>query len=272
MNKITVDSAILNIDNSYLDEFESLIQKEKKRKSIINRLIPIAACFIVAVALAIFFKGKLLPDTSSLAADNDKTQPTDSYQIGNQGSVSQNAEATEIIDNSSEITTGLFSQSSANIEYSTNLPEQTTDIDTEQNGGNISSVLQTYAIGSDGCYYKIFNPSTDTFNPVDEMSLENRFCSFNYNGMSFYPAVNGDISADDYENQLISTVKASNYEIRNADAEDNIVGIEYVARIDIYKLKGTDLSEAVACIITFNGETKAYRYNATEITQPSWTP
>ena len=85
---------------------------------------------------------------------------------------------------------------------------------------------------------------------------------------SYYPAVNGDLTSDDYEPELLRDVIASHYELRTPDEE--VVGIEYRARIDIYKLKGIDPDEAVAGVISFRGETKAYKYNAKEISSPSW--
>lgn len=72
----------------------------------------------------------------------------------------------------------------------------------------------------------------------------------------------GDITKDDYEPDKLASVKAEHWELRSANADDETDGIVYYARIDIYKLKDVEPSEAVACVISFNGATKAYRYNA----------
>lgn len=76
--------------------------------------------------------------------------------------------------------------------------------------------------------------------------------------------------------QLISAVaciaEADYWELRSANADDETAGIVYYARIDIYKLKNFDTDEAVACKISFNGETKEYKYIASDIIYPSWQP
>ena len=138
----------------------------------------------------------------------------------------------------------------------------------EIKGGDTPELLQNYSVGPDGCYYRIFHPGIDKFAPKDEMTLENRFCSFSYNNRSYYTAENGDITKDDYDTELIKMVKAVHRELLTPD--EDVIGIEYVARIEIYKLKGIDINEAVACKIIFNGETKLYKYLATDTVYPSY--
>ena len=122
--------------------------------------------------------------------------------------------------------------------------------------------MQNYRIGTDGGSYRVFKPGIDAFEPLDEMPHWNRFCAFDYNGLSYYPAPDGDITKDDYEPEKLASLKGEHWELRSANASDETSGIIYYARMDIFKLKGVDPKEAVACIISFNGETMEYRYNA----------
>lgn len=143
-------------------------------------------------------------------------------------------------------------------------------IDEGNKGGDTSEATQDLRIGSDGGYYEVFKPGVDEFEPLEDMTLENRFCAFDYNGYSYYPALNGELTAKDYEQDSLSSVKAAYWELRSANSKDEVSGIVYYAKIDIYKLKGVEPSDAVACVISFNGEIKIYKYNAAEVIEPSF--
>jgi len=232
----------------------------------------VAACFIVVIVGIALARSGLLKGipTPANTDDSDSSAP---------GTIStQTTTAAENIGPSAdkENTTEMQMQTSTqpDVEASTvagntdntTLPEPKTE--SSQKGGGTSEFLQNNVVGPDGGYYRIFQPGIDVFNPNDHMTLENRFCSFNWNGNSYYPAVGGEISENDFEPTLLGRVKALHFELLTPDEE--VVGIEYVATVEIYKLNGTETDVAVACRISFNGETKLYKYNASAIITPSY--
>lgn len=269
MDNKTVYNAICGIDESSLNEYDTNCKEIKKHRKSVKRSIAFTACFAVfAAGIAIYTAGNVnftpeIPQTAvTTQQDNVITA-----NAGNENSTTwENAEAdtTGSNDNNEIIPDDESDSITEEADSGQDIGKDTSGI----KGGDTPEFIQNHSKGSDGQWYRVFHPRSDTFAPQDEMTLENRFCSFVYNGKSYYPAVNGDLTSDDYEPELLRDVIASHYELLTPDEE--VVGIEYRARIDIYKLKGIDPDEAVAGVISFRGETKAYRYNAKEISSPSW--
>ena len=250
----------------YLEKTE-INGKIKRRKMIKNILIS-ACCFVfVAVVCLGIAKKELNVKKTEKISDGKTTQ---------NNILPQDEEATSLLSGFNNDNHTEENSASAEIKEKEKLNENENGVNinynittkkSETKGGNTSEIMQDYTIGPDGVsYYKIFKPGVDKFNPKDSMTLENRFCSFNFNNKSYYPAKNGDIAENDYEPELLKAVKASMCELLTPD--EDVVGIEYVARIEIYKLKGIDIDEAVACKVIFNGETKLYKYLATEKIYP----
>jgi len=274
MDNSKLDSALRGLDEKYLIEFEKSTAEKTSFALSYKRIIPVAACFIVViVGIALARSGLLkgIPTPANTDGSGSVVHGTISTQTT---TAAENIWTSADKENTTEMQTQTSTQ--PDVEASTvagntdntTLPEPKTE--SSQKGGGTSELPQNNVVGPDGGYYRIFQPGTDTFNPHDRMTLENRFCSFNWNGNSYYPAVGGEISENDFEPTLLGRVKASFYELLTPD--EDVVGIEYVATVEIYKLCGIETDEAVACKISFNGETKEYKYNASDIICPSWQP
>lgn len=262
MDKKTIYDAICGIDEKNLREYDENCNTIKKQRKAISIIISGAACFIVVIGVLylsatgiLFPKNNLLQEQTAIKPDISMT--SEDYVIASEKTTVNNKVPTTNNNNAKNETNSKWNEKSETISY-------------ESKGGNTSETIQDLRIGTDGNYYKVFKPGIDSFEPIENMTLENRFCDFTYNGYSYYPAQNGNITKADYETTILKSVKASHWELRSVNEDDEVSGVVYFARIDIHKLKGIETNEAVACVISFNGETKEYKYNATEILEPSW--
>ena len=243
MKNEKIFEAMADIDEKYIAEAKTDTVKTKKKSFV--KWVAMAACLAIVLGVGIgiaqsglFGKTRLVGIVKTSEENtNTAVSPTDEKRKTNDDK-----------NESVQRTT-------------TNKQDNQSNTD-ENKGGNTSERVQNYRIGADGGCYRVFKPGIDKFEPIDNMTIENRFCSFEYNGHSYYPIPDGEITIDDYEPNKLTSVKAEHWELRSANADDESSGIIYYAKIDIYKLKGVDTSEAVACVISFNGETKEYRYNA----------
>ena len=270
MDKRTVYNAICEIDEGQLNEYDDNCKSIKKRRKAMKQIITVSACFALVAAVGIALAGGGVfsakpqiskPGTTVAESKNETVSQKESEE--NTG-LSETAN-TEKTNDKSTLNNEVTSEEITERE---NSDEPTT----RTKGGDTPERIMNMRIGADGAYYKVFKPGVDKFEPIDDMTLENRFCAFDYNGLSYYPAPDGDITADDYEPKKLTSVKAVHWELRSANPNDETSGIVYYAGIDVYKLKGIEPSEAVACVISFNGETKEYKYNATKNIGPSWQP
>lgn len=271
MKNEKIFEAMADVDEKYIAEAKADTAKLKKKP--FAKWVPMAACFavILGVGIGIVQSGRFGKTSSVEIATtseeklNNSVSPTDEERKTN---ADKNESKTETANSGSSIigTTNKPSVQSTTSRTSaqdtTNRKQDNQSNPDKNKGGDTPERLQDYRIDTDGGYYRVFKPGIDKFEPLDNMTLENRFCSFEYNGHSYYPIPNGEITIDDYEPNKLTSVKAEHWELRSANADDETDGIIYYARIDIYKLKGVDTNEAVACVISFNGETKEYRYNA----------
>lgn len=299
MDKKIISDAVCGIDEKYLSAYDNSVNKVKVKKIMNKKLIAAAACVAVVAASGIgLYAGgvfdrqpSVLPETSATqtsvtpeTADAQSEEPVTVHDLlppgessaqeslpaeNSQTDVPETAPVIEAQPSPAETTTGIEAHPPALIDAPVTAAEQTET--TEQNkGGDTSEFLQRHAVGPDGCYYEIFRPGTDVFDPVDEMSLENRFCSVTYNGYWYYPASGDMLTSDEYEAEVLYRTKCSNLEIRSSNSDDEVAGIEYVAAVEIHRLPGVDTTEAVACVISFNGETQAYRFLGTPQIKPSY--
>lgn len=255
MKKEKLFEAIADVDEKYIAEAKNGTVKTKKKS-----FIKLAACFAVVLGVVIGIA------QSGLFSKTPLVEIVKTSEENANNAVSPIDEERKTNDDKNESKTEITTFDSSNI-GTANIPSTqstTTNKQDNQNNtdGNTAERLQNYRIGADGGYYSVFKPGIDKFEPLDHMTLENRFCAFVYNGHSYYPIPDGKITKDDYEPNKLTSVKAEHWELRSANADNETCGIVYYAKIDIYKLKGVDTSEAVACVISFNGETKEYRYNA----------
>lgn len=240
-----------------------------KKSKIGKRVLPISVCLIVAFAVAGFFTSdqgkKVFFGTDEISAEKtDDPDLTAHAENNSKGEINEIEPVTSNPDFSAENKTDTNT-----VTTPTDGVQDNGNNSAGTKGGDTSEELRDYRTGTDGGSYRVFKPETDVFEPLDNMTLENRFCSFCYNGLSYYPAPDGEITQNDYEPAKLASVKAEHWELRSAGPDDGTSGIIYYARIDIYKLKDVPPDEAVACIISFNGETKAYKYNATQTPTPS---
>lgn len=252
MKNEEIFEAMADIDEKYITEAKTDTVKTKKKPFV--KWIVMAACFFVVLGVVIGIgQTGLLGKTplveiakTSEENTNNAVPPTNEERKTNDDKNESETKTTNTASVQNTITNKQDNQSNTD----------------ENKGGNTPEREQNYRIGADGESYRVFKPGIDKFEPLDNMTLENRFCSFEYNGHSYYPIPDGEITIDDYEPNILTSIKAEHWELRSANADDESSGIIYYAKIDIYKLKGVDTSEAVACVISFNGETKEYRYNA----------
>ena len=244
--------AMTDIDEKYIAEAKTDTVKTKKKTFI--KWIAAAACFAIILGVGIgIAQAGLLGKTPLVGIVKTSEENTNN-------AVSPTEQERKTNDDKNESETDITNTASV---QSTTTNKQDNQSNTDENkDGNTSERVQNYRIGADGGCYRVFKPGIDKFEPLDNMTLENRFCAFEYNGHSYYPIPDGEITKDDYESNKLTSVKAEHWELRSANADDESSGIIYYAQIDIYKLKGVDISEAVACVISFNDETKEYRYNA----------
>lgn len=254
--------AMADVDEKYIAEAKIDTVKAKKKPFV--KLVAMAACFAIVLGIIIgivqsgLFSKTPLVEIAKTSEENtnNAVPPTDEKRKTNDDKNESETETTTFGSSINDTTNRTSVQSTTTI-------KQDSQSNTNENkGGNTSERLQDYRIGADGSSYRVFKPGIDKFEPLDHMTLENRFCSFVYNDHSYYPIPDGEITKYDYEPNKLTSVKAESWELRSANAEDDTSGIIYYAKIDIYKLKGVDTNEAVACVISFNGETKEYRYNA----------
>ena len=252
MKKEKLFEAMADIDEKYIAEAKTDTVKTKKKPFV--KWIAAAACFaiILGVGIGIAQTG-LFGKTPSVGIVKTSEENTNN-------AVSRTDEGRKT--NDDKIENETETTNTASVQNTTTHEQDNQSYTDENKGGNTSERVQNYRIGADGGYYRVFKPGIDKFEPLDNMTLENRFCAFEYYGHSYYPIPDGEITKDDYEPDKLTSVKAEHWELRSANADDESSGIIYYAKIDIYKLKGVDISEAVACVISFNGETKEYRYNA----------
>lgn len=243
MKKEKLFEAMVDIDEKYIAEAKN--DKVKSKKKTFVKLAVMAACFAIVFGIGITQSG-LFGKTPLVGIVKTSEENTNN-------AVSPTDEERKTNDDDDE--------NESVQKTTTNKQDDQSNTD-ENKGGNTSERVQNYRIGADGESYRVFKPGIDKFEPIDNMTIENRFCSFEYNGHSYYPIPDGEITIDDYEPNKLTSVKAEHWELRSANADDESSGIIYYAEIDIYKLKGVDTSEAVACVISFNGESKEYRYNA----------
>ena len=262
MKNEEIFEAMADIDEKYITEAKTDTVKTKKKPFV--KWIVMAACFFVVLGVVIGI------GQTGLLGKTPLVEIAKTSEENTNNAVPPTNEERKTNDDKNESETEITTFDSSNIGtankpsiQSTTTNKQDNQSNTDGNkGGNTAERLQNDRIGADGGYYSVFKPGIDKFEPIDHMTLENRFCSFVYNGHSYYPIPNGEITKDDYEPNKLTSVKAESWELRSANAEDDTSGIIYYAKIDIYKLKGVNTSEAVACVISFNGETKEYRYNA----------
>ena len=264
MNNKNYLSAIAGIDEDLIARAERKNEEKVMSKNIKRKKmwLPIAACLVVAfIAVGFFTFGQGKSPSVEISTTSEEKSSNTGLTAAKESnsSVSKNEIETVTTNSNSSNNTNTNTYSA---QSSINKKQDSQSNSNENKGGNTPERLQDYRIGTDGGSYKVFKPGVDKFEPIDDMTLENRFCSFYYNGHSYYPVPDGEITKGDYESNKLTSVKAEHWELRSANAEDEISGIIYYAKIDLYKLKGVDTSEAVACVISFNGETKEYRYNA----------
>lgn len=267
MDKNIISDAVCGIDEKYLSGYDNSVNKKKMKKNMNKKIIAAAACsaVVAATGTALYFGGafdkKPLPVSGTAVLQPDEpvtvhdllSQPAaEDPQNGAPSLYAEQAETPSVPEEQPpEAENGDAAFAEAPV----------TAAEVEQNkGGDTSGFLQRYAVGNDGGYYEIFRPGIDVFNPNDDMTLENRFCDVEYNGLSYYPAPDGELTEADFGPEVLGTVKSVFYELRSANAEDEISGIQYNARVEIHRLPETDTNEAIACVISFNGETKAYKY------------
>lgn len=265
--------AMADVDEKYIAEAKVDTTNSKKKPFV--KWISIAACFAVILGVGIgIAQSGIFDKTPSvgISATSKASIDDTTFNRDEENETDVNHNGIEIIENNYAITTEINtatkkdsaqgSTGNASSQITTN-QKQNNQGNTEGNKGvDTSERLQDYRIGTDGDYYRVFKPGIDKFEPLDNMTLENRFCAFEYNGHSYYPIPDKAITKDDYEPNKLASVKAESWEMRSANANDEVTGIVYYARIDIYKLKGVDPDEEVACVISFNGETKTCVYKA----------
>ncbi len=262
MKNEKIFEAMADVDEKYIAEAKADTVKAKKNSFV--KWAAMAACFaaVLGVGIGIAQSGRFgkMPSVGVAATSEEKSNnavsPTDKEKKTN---ADKNKSKTETANFGSSI---IGTTNKPAIQSTTNHKQDSQSNSNDNKGGDTAERLQNYRRETDGDNYRVFKPGIDKFEPLDNMTLENRFCSFEYNGHSYYPAPDGEITKDDYEPDKLTSVKAEFWELRSANPDDETSGIIYYARIDIYKLKGVDTSEAVACVISFNGETKEYRYNA----------
>lgn len=293
MNNKDLFNGIGGIDEELLKRSEQAgIDSAISHKNTARRILPIAACFCLLAAAAVpaiikIRKNKdvipVVDETETSAYTNRTPQtelPTETATVGETASAPQTTAENETVTESTAVRVPEETRSES-VSSAENIPSETTGSPSEitsageegkdkTKGGDTDDFLQTHNIGSDGCYYKIFIPGVDVFDPVDEMTLENRFCSFTYGGRNYYPAPDGGIAAGEYEEDVFAVVKAVYQEIRSANADDEVAGIEYHARIELHRIPGTDPADAVACGIFFNGESKTWKYLGSAVITPSF--
>lgn len=272
MDNRDIYNAICETDDKFLDEYEDNCKKIKKMTKNLKLIIPSTLCFIIITVVGVATANNGIFDKTPQTVPVETTAPMEITTIKDMPEITTAAN-NEI---SGKIPQTVPVETTVPTEITTvkDIPEKTKEKDIpvttpiENKGGDSAEFNAHHHIGEDGCFYKIFNPAEDVFAPLDNMTLENRFCSFTFKNKNYYPAPDGDITGNDYESVKIGSVKASHSELRSPDEE--VVGIEYVARIDIYKLKNAEPEEAVACVISFNGETKEYKYIGKDIIYPSF--
>lgn len=276
MDNKTVFDAVSGIDREFISEYDNSVKKIREKNAFKKKAAVTAACFaaVIAVVTGVVISGVNgkppagTGNVSENAAGNTNgdfevsgaVSLTGKKEIITAASTEDNADKSESLNPSEKKNQSQKNDTqnkTATVEKqdgSVTVPQK------DSKGGDTSEFLQNYAIGSDGSYYKIFRPGVDVFEPEDRMSLENRFCSVQYNGYSYYPAPDGDLTDGDYDSEVLKSVKAQHCEIRSVNDSDEVSGIEYVARVDVHRLNGYEPEEAIACVISFNGETKAYKY------------
>ncbi len=255
MDKKTFYNAICKIDESQLNEFEDNCKNIKKRRKIIKGVISFSSCFVIFAAGILIVKGGVFSEKPQIA--QPQTTVTENEELVTRIKVEKITQ--ENPERKTEKTNPKRKFPDESEEKTT--AEKITEKDKETNikGGDTPYFIQKHELGPDGVsYYEVFWPATDKFNPLEDMTLEKRFSSFKYNGKTYHCAPNGEITSEDYEPEILQSERALHYELRSPG--EKVAGIVYAARVDIYKLKGIDTSEAIACVISFMGETKEYKY------------